>query len=67
MAKKKTGAKPVQATADAIKPVRLDLSSETHRLLRLVSAIHGKSMASYARDLVENHVREETKRRGIKP
>lgn len=66
MGKKKSGGEPVEATAESTKPVRLDLSEEAHRLLRLVGAYHGKSMASYARDLVEKHVREEAERRGIK-
>lgn len=67
MARKKTEAKPVEAIAEVTKPVRLDLSAETHRLLRLVAAFHGQSMASFARDLVENHVRNEASERGIKP
>ncbi len=33
--------------------VRLELDLNTHRLLRVVAARHGKSMASYARELVE--------------
>ncbi len=67
MAKKKTEATPVEAIAESTKPVRLDLSPETHRLLRLIAAFHGQSMASFARDLVDNQVRDEAKQRGIKP
>lgn len=48
-------------------PVRLDLSPETHRLLRRVAADEDKSMAAYARDLLESHLKDEAKRRGIKP
>ena len=36
------------ATAEEIKPVRLDLGPETHRQLRVVAAENGMSMASFA-------------------
>ena len=48
------------------KPVRLDLPPNVHRLLRLVAADDEMSMASYARDVLERHLKEETQRRGIK-
>lgn len=67
MAKKKTGAKKVEATIEATKPVRLDVPIEDHQLLRFTAAINGKSMASFARDVVVEYVRAEAKRRGIKP
>jgi hypothetical protein len=49
------------------RPVRLDLAPDVHRLLRLLAANAETSMAGYARDAVEGHVREEAKRRNIKP
>jgi predicted HicB family RNase H-like nuclease len=59
---------PIQAEAEPkLKPVRLDLSDEVHRLLRRVAADEGVSMAAYARDALERDVRDEAKRRGIKP
>jgi plasmid stability protein len=53
-------------TEPKLKPVRLDLSQDVHRLLRLVAADEGVSMAAYARDAFEQHVRAEAKRRRIK-
>ena len=49
-----------------LKPVRLDLSEEVHRLLRLVAADEGVSMAAYARECLERHLREDANRKGIK-
>jgi plasmid stability protein len=67
MARKRTGKKEMPATAEpGLKPVRLDLPPEVHRLLRLVAAHEGLSMAAYARNHLEQHLREEVKRRGIK-
>ena len=66
MARKKQE-QEVPATAEAkTKPVRLDLEPEVHRLLRLVAADDEKSMAAYARDVLEEVLRQEAKRRGIK-
>ena len=48
-----------------MKPVRLDLTSDVHRMLRLVAAHEGASMASYARDALAAHLVEEIKRRGL--
>ncbi len=56
---KKRAEKEMEATAIRTKPVRLDLSPETHRKLRLVAAENGKPMAVYARDLVEQCVEKE--------
>ena len=68
MARKKTEAKPMPtATVPATKPVRLDLPADVHRLLRLVSAHADQSMASYARHTLATALRDEAKRRGIKP
>lgn len=53
-------------TEPKTKPVRLDLEVEVHRMLRLVAAHEGLSMAAYARDTMERHLRGEIKERGIK-
>ena len=49
---KKAGRKAMAATAQQTehKAVRLDLTPEAHRLLRMVAAHAGVSMAAYARD-----------------
>ena len=66
MARKKTEKDmPAEAKVE-IRPVRLDLSPEIHRLLRLVAADEDVSMASYARDQLERHLKEEAKKRGIR-
>lgn len=54
------------ASEPKLKPVRLDLAENVHRLLRKVAAEHGVSMASYARDSLERHLKEEAGRLGIK-
>jgi hypothetical protein len=68
MAKKRSEKPEMPATANEpkTKPVRLDLPPDVHRLLRLVAADEEMSMASYARELLEKHLRDEAKRRGIK-
>ncbi len=71
MARKKPKDEPMPAMAEVepkvdSKPVRLDLPADVHRLLRLVAADEGVSMAAYARTAVEQHLRDEVKRRGIK-
>ena len=72
MAKKKNEASPVEVVVEPIdktrgelKPVRLDLPSDIHRMLRLVAAHDGVSMASYARDALAAHLATEIKRRGL--
>ena len=68
MARKKTEVKTVTASSEpAIKPVRLDLPADVHRLLRLVAAHADQSMAAYAREALASALRDEAKRRGIKP
>lgn len=57
---------PAAATEPTIKPVRLDLAEDLHRLLRKVAAEHGVSMAAYARDIVEKAIRSEAKDLGFK-
>jgi predicted HicB family RNase H-like nuclease len=67
MPAKKKGKKDMLAAVEpTLKPVRLDLSPEVHRMLRLVAAHEDVSMAAFARDSLEALLREEVKRRGIK-
>lgn len=67
MARKKPEKKPVNVASEpALRPVRVDLTPEVHRLLRLVAADEEVSMAAFARDALETTLREEAKRRGIK-
>src|SRR5262249_7815 len=67
MARKKTEAKEMSTAAEpAIKPVRVELEEDVHRMLRKVAADEGVSMAAFARQTVERVVREEFKRRGLK-
>ncbi len=54
-------------TEPATRPVRLDLAPDVHRILRLVAADDDVSMAAYARSQLEKLLREEARRRGIKP
>jgi predicted DNA-binding protein len=61
MARKKTEAPPMPATAEPeakTKPVRLDLPPDLHQMLRVVAAEQGKPMAVFAREIVEKTVRE---------
>jgi hypothetical protein len=67
MAKKQAGKKDMTTAAEpTLKAVRLDLPPASHRLLRLLAADDEVSMAAYARDALETHLREEAKKRGIK-
>ena len=67
MAKKRAEPKmPATAAEPKLKPVRLDLTEDAHGLLRVVSAMDGKSMSAYARDHIEEFIRAEAKRRGVK-
>lgn len=45
------------AEGPKLKPVRLDLPPDLHRLLRLAAAGADTSMASYARDILDRHLR----------
>lgn len=47
------------------RPIRVDLSTETHRLLRLVAADSDSSMYSFALNALDRLVRKEAERRGI--
>ena len=52
MARKKE-VKPVPATETTLKAVRLELSPDVHKQLRIEAAQQDKSMAALVRDLVE--------------
>jgi len=55
----------MQTTAEpTTKPVRLDLTPDVHRLLRLAAAEADKSMASYAREIIEEHLHQNEKPKG---
>ena len=54
------------ASEPKLKPVRLDLTPEAHRLLRVIASMEDKSMSAFARDHVEEFVRIEAERRGIR-
>jgi plasmid stability protein len=66
MGRKKTEKIMPAAAENKVRPVRLDLPPDVHRLLRLVAADEDMSMAAYARDKLEQVLRDEAKRRGIK-
>jgi predicted HicB family RNase H-like nuclease len=70
MAKKKSAAAkpapPAEGGEPDLRPVRLDIPRDVHRLLRLLAADAEVSMASYAREALGSYVREEAKRKGIK-
>jgi hypothetical protein len=54
MPRKKTKeGKLMSATGEILRPIRLDLSVEMHRRLRIQAAKEDKSMAALARELVE--------------
>lgn len=59
MARKAKGTKPMQTAAEPkTKPVRLDLTPEDHRLLRIEAAKADSSMASFARDVLLEALRK---------
>jgi plasmid stability protein len=60
MARKKE-VKPMPATETALKAVRLELSPDIHKQLRIEAAKQDKSMAALVRDLVEDFL---AKRKG---
>src|SRR3954454_12341414 len=67
MAKKKSdGKRTTTADETALKPVRVELTDDVHRMLRKLAADDAVSMAAFARETVERVVREEFKRRGLK-
>jgi hypothetical protein len=67
MAKKKTKGKDMPTeTENATHAVRLDLPTRSHRLLRRIAADEDISMATYARDLLIEHLEAKAKEKGIK-
>lgn len=63
MPRKKTEGKPVNASGTELKAVRLELSTETHKELRIEAAKQDMSMASLVRGLVEDYL---SKRKVVK-
>jgi predicted HicB family RNase H-like nuclease len=51
-----TEGRPVDATGTVLKAVRLELSPETHRALRIEAARQDKSMAALVRTWVEENL-----------
>jgi plasmid stability protein len=56
--KKSKEGRPVDATGSELKAVRLELTAEMHRRLRIKAAERGMSMAAYVRSLVEGDLDE---------
>lgn len=54
MPRKKVKGKPVTATGTELKSVRLELTPETHKELRVEAAKRDQSMAALVRNLVED-------------
>lgn len=64
MARKKTETPEMPAVAEPkLKPVRLDLTAEEHKILRVQAALSDMSMAAYARKALV----EALKAKGAKP
>ena len=55
--------KPVNASGTALKAVRLELTPETHKRLRIEAARQDMSMAALVRGLVEGYLADLTKRK----
>lgn len=67
MAEKKTRRKDMPTdTENATHAVRLELPTRSHRLLRRIAADEDVSMATYARDLLIEHLESKAKEKGIK-
>jgi plasmid stability protein len=67
MARKKHELNEMTTAAETtLKPVRVELTDEIHRMLRKLAADDGVSMAAFARETVETIVKQEFKRRGLK-
>jgi hypothetical protein len=54
--KRSTEGRPVDATGTALKAVRLELSPEIHKALRIEAAKQDKSMAALVRTWVEENL-----------
>jgi plasmid stability protein len=63
MARKKVGGPAIRRRIRDVKAVRLELPPDTQQELRVLAAQHGKSMAAYVRELVEQDL---AKKRGAK-
>jgi predicted HicB family RNase H-like nuclease len=63
MPRKLSKGKPVSATGTELKAVRLELTAETHKQLRIEAAKQDMSMAALVRGLVEEYL---AKRKGSK-
>jgi hypothetical protein len=57
---------PATVTEAEVKPVRLALAPEYHRLLRKVAADDNMSMAEFAKTALMKVIDQEVKARGIK-
>ena len=67
MALKKTEATNMTAASEPkLKPVKVELPNDVHLMLRKLAAHHNASMAAYTRETVEQMIREEFKRKGLK-
>jgi predicted HicB family RNase H-like nuclease len=63
MTRKKVGKKmPASAEARPTKAVRLELDADLHKRLRMAAAAADKSMAAYARDVIDRHLRGDKKK-----
>jgi predicted HicB family RNase H-like nuclease len=51
--------KPMNATGEQLKAVRLELPIETHRQLRMQAAKEEKSMAALVKTLVEDYLKRK--------
>ena len=61
------GGKPVDAVGTELKSVRLELTPETHKALRIAAANADKSMAAVVRDLVEGFLAGQSETRKKAP
>jgi hypothetical protein len=52
--------KPMNVEGVELRAVRLELDAPTHRALRIEAAKADKSLASYVRDLVEEHLKRKS-------
>jgi plasmid stability protein len=51
--------KPMNATGEELKAVRLELPIETHRQLRMQAAREEKSMAALCKEVVEEYLKRK--------
>ena len=56
-----TEGRPVDATGTLLRAVRLELSPEVHKALRIEAAKQDKSMAALVREWVEDHLAKPRK------